>query len=122
MNHEMEMIKEEIRTLDPELRGDDPLYQTLAVLMAAAFVTGPVTDRLSSFTGYSPGLVADISRRMHNAGRWKDGTVETDHWFDGDNWAPGFYTDTLLAEGQLVAQVRQDGQREFRVPEKSEKQ
>jgi len=45
------LIKEEIRKLDPALETDEHVFQVAVVLMAAAFVTGPNTQRLSVFTG-----------------------------------------------------------------------
>jgi len=117
----LDVIKEEIRKLDPGLESDDEhAFQTAVVLMAAAFVTGPNTLRLSVFTGFPASLIADISKRMHRAGLWESGIVETDHWFDGDKWTPGFWADTLVADGSLVTQFRKDGEREYRVLNREE--
>ena len=102
------LIKEGIRELDPKLESDDPAFAIAVILMAAAFVTGPDSDRLVSFTGYPPGVVADVSRRMHEAGLWERDTVKTDHWFDGDKLTVGFWADTLVAEGVVATRLDQD--------------
>lgn len=112
-NDRLDVIKQEIRNLDPELKEHDRGFRIAVVLMAAAFVTGPDVERLSDFTGYA-GLVADISKRMHQARLWESGVVRSDHWFDGDKWTPAFWADVLVAEGSIVTRCREDGQREYR--------
>ena len=122
MNDTLNVIKEEVRRLDPKLRSDELGFQAAVILMAAALVKGPNTEPLASFTGYPTGVVADISKRMHEAGLWENGTVKTDHWFDGDKWTVGFWADTLVAEGLVVTHHREDGEREYRVRDKGELQ
>jgi len=58
-------------------------------------------------------MIADISKRMHQAGLWESGMVETDHWFDGDKWTACFWADALVADGSLVTQLRKDGERVY---------
>jgi hypothetical protein len=117
-NVSVDVIKEEVQLLDPNLDQDEYGFQAAVVLMSAAFVTGPDTESLAAFTGYPASFVAEISRRMHHAGVWRDGAVPTDHWFDGDKWTVGFWIDTLIAEGILVARQRNDGKWENRTRER----
>jgi hypothetical protein len=110
-------IKEEVQRLDPNKNEDEHGFQVAVVLMSAAFVTGPDTETLAAFTGYRASFIAEISRRMHQAGKWRDGFVRTDHWFNGEKWTVGFWIDTLVAEGFLLARQRNDGKWEYRTQE-----
>ena len=120
--NKLEVITDEVRRLDPDLDPSDSEFQLAVILMAAAFVTGPNTDQIASFTGYHPQIVADVSKRMHEAGLWEDGVVKCDHWFDGDKWTAGLWCDTLVGEGLLESRCNEDGQREYRVTNKGRKQ
>jgi hypothetical protein len=119
---DLDVIKEEISRMDPELETDEHAFQVAVVLMAAAFVTGPNTQRLSAFTGYPASMIADISKRMHQARLWESGTVKTDHWFDGDNWTVGLTLDRFVAEGMCVTKLRKDGELEYRALNRKEVQ
>jgi hypothetical protein len=110
----LDVINDEIRRLDPGLETDEHAFQVAVVLMAAAFVTGPDMKRLSIFTGFAAWMIADISKRMYQAGLWESGKVEADHWFDGDKWTGGFWVDVLVAEGLLMTKFREDGERVYR--------
>jgi hypothetical protein len=118
----LDVIKDQIRQLDPELETDEHAFQVAVVLMAAAFVTGPNTKRLSAFTGLPASMIADISKRMHQAGLWENGVVDANDWFDGDKWTAGFWVHTLVADGSLVTQFRKDGERAYRVLNRKEVQ
>lgn len=119
----LDVIKEEVQRIDPELDKDDDEFQTAVVLMAAAFVTGPHTESLAAFTGYPGHLVADISRRMHKSGLWAHGVVKSDHWIDSNNnWTYGFWTDCLVAEGLVLARQTEDGEWVYRLLEKKKLQ
>lgn len=118
----MDVIKEEVQLLDPDLEVNEFGFQVAVVLISAALVTGPNTESLIAFTGYPAHLVAEISDRMHKAELWRNGTVESDHWFDGAKWTVGIWIDRLVAEGGLLAQRREDGEWVYRVPEKRELQ
>src|ERR1039458_5167557 len=107
-NVSVDVIREEVQLLDPNLEHDDFGFQTAVILMSAAFVTGPHTERLAAFTGYPAGLVAEISRRMHQAGLWSDGVVESDHWFHDEKWTAAIWADSLVAAGLLFARQRED--------------
>ena len=88
----LEEIKNEVQQLDPVLaQQDERAFRTAVVLLAAAFATGPDTERLARFTGYPESLVAAISQRMRQCGLWTDNEVSTDHWFKGDKWTPGLW-------------------------------
>jgi hypothetical protein len=113
-NVTVDLIKQEIQQLDPTLDQNDFGFRTAVVLMSAAFVTGPNRESLTAFTGYPPSLVAEISDRMHQAGLWRDGAVNSDHWFRGEKWTAGIWTDCLVAEGLMLARQRKDGQWEYR--------
>lgn len=113
-NASLDVIKREVQQLDPVLDQNDFGFRAAVVLMSAAFVTGADTESLAAFTGYPPSLVAEISGRMHQAGLWRDGTVYSDHWFRGEKWTPGIWTDCLVAEGLMLARQRKDGQWEYR--------
>jgi hypothetical protein len=82
----VDVIKEEVQLLDPDLEVNEFGFQVAVVLISAALVTGPNTESLVAFTGYPAHLVAEISDRMHKAELWRNGTVESDHWFDGAKW------------------------------------
>jgi hypothetical protein len=96
---------------------DEYGFKAAVVLMSAAFVTGPSTEGLVASTSYPASLVAEILRRMRQAGIWRNGSVPTDHWFQGEKWTPGFWSDTLVAEGFLVARQRHYGKWEYRTQE-----
>jgi hypothetical protein len=78
-NVTVDVIKQEVQQLDPALDQSDLGFREAVVLMSAAFVTSSDTESLAAFTGYSPSLVAEISGRMHQAGLWRDGAVNSDH-------------------------------------------
>ena len=109
----LDEIEQELKKLDPELDPLGPAFQSAVVLMAAAFVTGPNLAHLAFFTGYPYGFVSKISQRMHLAHLWENGEAKSDHWFHGDQWALGFWTDTLVAEGLMVTRIRRDGKLEY---------
>lgn len=113
-NVSVDVIREEVQLLDPTLDRNDLAFRVAVVLMSAAFVTGPDTESLAAFTGYPLGFVSEISGRMHQAGLWSDGTVNSDHWLRGEKWTLGIWTDSLVAEGLLLARQREDGKWEYR--------
>lgn len=113
-NVSVDVIKGEVQLLDPNLDINEFRFQTAVILMSAALVTGPNTECLAEFTGYPAHLVAEISDRMHHAGLWGDGEVKSDHWFKGERWTAGIWTDCLVAEGLMLARQRKDGQWEYR--------
>jgi hypothetical protein len=113
---DLELIKKEFRRLDPNVQENERGFEICIVLIAAAFVIGPNIERLVSFTGYSQTLVADISRRMHDAGIWTSDEIDTDHWFNADDkWSIGLWIHCLVAEGLLVTRRQADGKWEYRV-------
>jgi hypothetical protein len=118
-NASLEVIKREVQQLDPNLDQNDFGFHAAVVLMSAAFVTGPDTESLTAFTGYPPSLVTEISARMLQVGLWRDGVVKSDHWFRGEKWTAGIWTDCLVAEGLMLARQRNDGQWEYRALNKS---
>lgn len=113
-NAKLDVIKRDVQRLDSALNQNEFGFQAAVLLMSAAFVTGPDTESLATFTGYEPSLVAEISVRMHQAGLWRAGAVNSDHWFRGEKWTAGIWTDSLVAEGLVLAQQRDDGQWEYR--------
>jgi hypothetical protein len=113
-NDSLDVITREVQQLDPNLDKNDFGFRAAVVLMSAAFVTGPETESLATFTGYQPSLVNEISARMHQAGLWRDGAVNSDHWFRGEKWTAGIWTDCLIAEGLMLVRQRVDGQWEYR--------
>src|ERR1700730_5635785 len=82
-NASLDVIKREVEKLDPNLDQSDFGFRAAVVLMSAAFVTGPDTESLAAFTGYPLSLVVEISGRMIQAGLWRDGVVNSDHWISG---------------------------------------
>jgi uncharacterized protein YodC (DUF2158 family) len=109
--------------LDPDLSQDDYAFQGAVLLMVAALVTGPDVSRLACFTKYPATFVAEISQRMRGAGLWKDGSVESEHWFDGEEWrTAAFWMDVLVGEGRVVTQRREDGKRVYGAREPRERQ
>jgi hypothetical protein len=113
-NASLDVIKREVQQMDPALDQNDLGFRTAVVLMSAAFMTGPDTESLAAFTGYPLSLVVEISDRMLQAGLWRDGVVNSDHWFRGEKWTAGIWTDCLVAEGLTLARQREDGQWEYR--------
>ena len=113
-NASIDVIKQEVQKLDPSLDQNDFGFRAAVVLMAAAFVTGPNVENLAAFTGYPLSLVTEISDRMHQAGLWRDGAVNSDHWFRGEKWTQGIWTDCLVAAGLMVARQRKNGEWEYR--------
>ena len=121
-NVSVDVIKKEVQLLDPTLDQNDFGFRAAVVLMSAAFVTGPDTGSLAAFTGYPASLVAEISGRMYQTGLWRDDAVMSDHWFDGEKWTVGIWTDSLVAEGVLRAWQKEDGEWKYRVVEKRDVQ
>ena len=116
----MEKKKKEVEKLDNDMEGEenDEAYKVAVILLPAAYVEGPNVDRLVKFTSYSRDFIAGISRRMHGSGLWENGFVHDDHWFRGDRYATMiFWTDTLVATGQIVAKRSEDGQFLYRMRE-----
>jgi hypothetical protein len=113
----LDLIKAEIKRLNISSTSDDQDFQTVVILLAAAFLAGPNTDRLISLTGYSPELVTCIANRMRESGLWTSHEVHDDEWFDrDDNWRPlVLVTHVLVAKGLLVARQREDGKRVCRL-------
>ena len=112
------VIEGEVVKLDPALKGerDDETFQTAVVLLAAAFVVGPDIDSLVAFTGYSGDFIAGISHNMRASGFWEGNVVNANHWFRADCLEPLiFWTDTLVATGQVAAKRSEDGQLMYRV-------
>jgi len=125
MKNDLEVIKAEVQKIDPDLNpdGDEYSFKVAVVLMAAALVTGPDVVRLAAFTKYPAVFVAEIDQRMRAAGLWKDGGVEGEHWFKGDEWRVcGFLSDVMVAQGLLLTQRREDGKLEYRALKPSELQ
>jgi hypothetical protein len=111
----LEEIKKEIQQLDPGLDPhDESTFRTAVVLLAAAFATGPDTERLTTFTGYPGSFVIAISQRMRHFGLWTDREVHAAHWFKGDKWTPGLWMDSLVAQGLMLVRRREDGEWEYR--------
>lgn len=120
--NKLEVITDEVRRLDLELDPSDSGFQLAVILMAAAFVTGPDIERIASFTGHPRQMVADVSRRMHEAGLWEKGVVKSDYWFQGDKWTAGLWCDTLVAEGRMKSRCNENGQREYGVRQHDQNQ
>jgi|HubBroStandDraft_4_1064222.scaffolds.fasta_scaffold00312_9 hypothetical protein len=109
-NASLDVIKREVQQVDPALDQNDFGFRAGVVLMSAAFVTGPDTESLAAITGYPLSSVVEISGRMHQAGLWRDGVVNSDHWFRGEKWTAGIWADCLVAEGLILARQRKNGQ------------
>jgi hypothetical protein len=107
----LQEIKAAIQDLDPQLDRKSREFRLPVILMAAAFVVGPDIDRLASFTGYSRTFVAAVSHRMQACGRWANGNVCTDDWFDGDRVTAALWLDCLVADGTVEMGQTDDGEK-----------
>jgi hypothetical protein len=110
----LEEVKSEIRRIDPGIKENDDGFSVAMVLISAAFSVGPEVAALVRFTGYTQAFICDIARRMKATKLWNEEGVETEHWFDGDNWTSGIWTDSLVAQGLLEACRRDNGDWEYR--------
>lgn len=75
-------IKHEVMKWDPGLSPDDPGFRAAVVLLSSAHV-GPNIRRLSKFTGYRSGEIAEFGRRLRKSGIWTGSKVYAG-WFGED--------------------------------------
>src|ERR1700722_3590520 len=110
------MIKAEARGLGFSPSWGAEVFQIAVILLAAAFLIGPLTEQLGSFTGYPADLIDRVQRNMRKYGLWAGGTVHEDAWFNDDgSWKrEGILVHVLVAQGRLIARQRKDGQWEYR--------
>jgi hypothetical protein len=101
----LQEVKQEAKEMNGGLFEDELGAPVATVLLAAAFFAGPYIERLVESTGYSRGLVSDISCRMHDSGLWANGEVFVEHWFNEQlEWElEGLSADCSVATGCMVA-------------------
>jgi hypothetical protein len=110
----LEQIKIDVLRMDPTLDRKCREFR-LGVLLVAASWVGPDIERLVTFTRFPRKFVEAISVNMRACGLWADGTVHTDHWFEGDNVDKDeFWLDCLVADGIMEVKRSESGQTVFR--------
>jgi len=91
---------------DPE---DKLTTEGMAVLISALGV-GANVNRLVKQTGYPTKLIDAISVRMRKAGLWIGDLVDDTAWFDQKGGLTAeFYSQALVAKGQLVRDWTENG-------------
>jgi hypothetical protein len=118
--NDLDVVKRQILALDPSLAGEEDCdtFKTAVVVMSAGLF-GCRIKSLCRFTRYPRKFIMPIERNMRRAGLWDDGQVDSS-WFvePGDGTLEmrrvSFWTHVLVAEGELVAFRREDGQQAFR--------
>ena len=97
----LNIIKEEIKRMDPLLHVNSKVFRTAVVLMAAASHGTVDVGELAAFTKYSRPFIAKISDGMRASGLWTDVAVCADFFFEGDAISPRLWLGCLAASGMV---------------------
>jgi hypothetical protein len=91
---------------DPE----DKLTTECMMVLISTLEVGADVDRLVKQTGYSRRLIEAISVRMRKAGLWIGELIDDTTWYDQQGGLTAdFYSQALVAKGQLLREWTEDG-------------
>lgn len=92
-------LRAEVRSFDPALDPETDTFRC-AVLLLAALEVGQNLARLSRYTQYERGFVAQCARRLVDNGTWRGGETVSS-WTDRGPAHQAFWKDVGVAEGKL---------------------
>lgn len=98
----LNIIKEEIKRMDPLLHVNSKVFRIAVVLMTAVSRGTADIDELVTLTKYSRGFITTISDGMRASGLWTNDGICTDFFFDGDAISPRLWIACLAATGLAV--------------------